>query len=95
VVSLTCYSYDMISGLFYEILGVVFGLVEGLLFLFVGLIEPYGAHCKYVRYADILVLLGIDLNGSILPQFFVSLLHVCLTMKGRIILTSEKFCRNK
>jgi len=50
-----------IGGLLYEILGVVFSLVEGLLVLVVGLIEPYGAHCEYIRYTDILVLLGIEI----------------------------------
>ena len=51
----------MISGLLHEILQVVFGLVDGLLILVVEIIKPYGPHCKYVRYTDILILLKIEI----------------------------------
>jgi len=50
-----------IGGLLCEILVVVFGLVDGLLILVANLIVPYGDHCKFVEYTQILVILGIKL----------------------------------
>ena len=49
------------SVLLCEILTVVFFLVEGLLILVVKLIEPYGDRCHFVKYTQILVILGIKL----------------------------------
>ena len=43
------------SGLLCEILAVVFFLVDGLLILVVEIIMPYGDHCKYVKYTDIII----------------------------------------
>jgi len=50
-----------IGELLCEILTLVCKLVGGLLVEIVILIEPYGDHCKYVKYTDILVFLGIKL----------------------------------
>jgi len=48
-----------IGQLLCEILEAVFFLVEGLLVEVAVLIVPYGDHCKYVKYTDLLVLLKI------------------------------------
>jgi hypothetical protein len=50
-----------ISGLLFDILGVVLFLVEGLLVLVVELIVPYGDHCKFIKFTNILVILRIKL----------------------------------
>ena len=61
--------HEFISGLLCEILGVVFSLVDGLLVLDVEPIVPYGDHCKFVKYTDILVLLGIKLKRNFFPCY--------------------------
>ena len=38
-----------------KILAVVFFLVDGLVILVVKTIKPYGDHCKYVKYTDIII----------------------------------------
>jgi len=48
-----------VGELLYEILEVVLFLVEDILAELVVLIVPYGDHCKFVKYDDILVLLKI------------------------------------
>ena len=66
-----------------EILTAVFFLVEGLLVLVVEIIKPYGDHCHFVKYTQILVILGIKfwrtitfvLSISIYPIVVVYLLH--------------------
>ena len=47
------------SGLLCEILSLVINEVDGTLKLVAELIVPYGDQCKYVKYTQILVILGI------------------------------------
>lgn len=54
-----CSTIAMIGGLLCEILKVLFYLVEGLLVEVVVLIEPYGSHCKYIKYFELLAILKI------------------------------------